>query len=946
MEKVKSYISILRKFGFKQENNQISSIYYTQNFAKYLDDSNVSPYVIVALDKAKHFYVDAVYFRFFDDERPPIAQIYIYDNISNKRNKGDYQNLHRAIWSSGEIPTFFIIDAMSIQIFDARKPIKIEQNKVLSSPIEIIALQNLNDAVHLYNADLFNNGTFWESKENKSHFLYNEVASERLIHGLQKVRMDLYRTNVLPRDSIDPLLIICILIKYLEENGIDKVSGHNLAHSFFYNATGYKHLEEIIIHKKLLQLLDKLAIHFNGGIFSISNKLREELQNTDISELAHFFEAGYKNNLFGWKEYSFEYIPVELISNFYEELLYNKKSTGAVYTPYFLVNLLVDECLPLGLGNTNENVKLIDPACGSGIFLVTAYKRLVQRWRLKHASNGKLADTTPKILKEILIKNIYGIDISKNAVNLTIFSLQLALCSMLTPKQIWTELDHFDSLYNKNIFNKDSFKYIIDDHASKDFDLVIGNPPFIRLGDNDWICYKEILKNKYPIEFINNEKELALLFLEEFMHLLKKEGRLCLILPSGPLLYCDNSSQLFRAGFFNKYRVDQIIDFTYLRRVLFKATVATVAIFVRNISPRENDDILHVVARRTKSSKEKSYFELDYYDFHTIPRDIINSEPNVWKSDLLGGSTFYNLAKKLYNQKRKISDFLLDNNISSSNVKKDSFISSSINNKTQNYKPTLFDNVYVKLDHNANEVTWDISKTLNKFPKEIELRDFNTDNFDGISYRGDQKFIYQLKKYIETNSKLISFYIAVTSGRQGIRSPYVINSNDLNKFPYNEDLKLSAADEIIVSDVYKYALEEFGRGEKASINVKVPSTQDLKEYSEILCKSLNRIYSYREKQYKFSRLIISNAFYLCQYIYTDKDISFESENNDVSLDDLLYSWNFTHTKKINRILRIYQDDRITIIKPKLLRYWLKSKAIIDANDIFSDVISKITCNNL
>ncbi|MDR2126297.1 MAG: hypothetical protein LBP63_05660, partial [Prevotellaceae bacterium] len=67
---------------------------------------NKSPYIIIALDKAKSFDADAVYFRFFDDGRPPMAQIYIYDNINNRRVPDYYAYnpiIHPAIASPEKI---------------------------------------------------------------------------------------------------------------------------------------------------------------------------------------------------------------------------------------------------------------------------------------------------------------------------------------------------------------------------------------------------------------------------------------------------------------------------------------------------------------------------------------------------------------------------------------------------------------------------------------------------------------------------------------------------------------------------------------------------------------------------------------------------------------------------------------------------------------------------
>ena len=84
---------------------------------------------------------------------------------------------------------------------------------------------------------------------------------------------------------------------------------------------------------------------------------------------------------------------------------------GTVYTPSFLVNLLIDECLPISSTETNYKVKLIDVSCGSGIFISSAFKRLVQRWRVAKGKNGKLLEEEQiriQDVKEILTRYIYG----------------------------------------------------------------------------------------------------------------------------------------------------------------------------------------------------------------------------------------------------------------------------------------------------------------------------------------------------------------------------------------------------------------------------------------------------------------------------------------------------------------------------------------------------------
>src|SRR5690606_1218170 len=106
----------------------------------------------------------------------------------------------------------------------------------------------------------------------------------------------------------------------------------------------------------------------------------------------------------------------------------------SVYTPHFVVRLMLGEVLSferLDRLQQKDGV-ILDGACGSGIFLVEAYKRLVLHWRARN--EWKLPDQ--HILKDILLKRIRGVDWDEGAVELATFSLCLALCDALKPEEI------------------------------------------------------------------------------------------------------------------------------------------------------------------------------------------------------------------------------------------------------------------------------------------------------------------------------------------------------------------------------------------------------------------------------------------------------------------------------------------------------------------------------
>ncbi|MCI5133119.1 MAG: hypothetical protein D3904_16795, partial [Candidatus Electrothrix sp. EH2] len=370
-----------------------------------------------------------------------------------------------------------------------------------------------------------------------------------------------------------------------------------------------------------IKLFDHLSKHFNGGIFDLPKKEKEELKQADLAEVAAFLRGDQEpksGQLLFWPLYSFEDLPVELISNIYEEFL-AEKNKGVVYTPPMLVDFLLDQCLPLDAKTLSW--KILDPACGSGIFLVGAFKRLIQCWRI--ANDWK--KPSHKDLQNILKNNIFGIDKASEAVLISAFSLCVALCDELEPLVIWKKLK-FDKLQDRNLLDRDFFEVVQSEKLNNHFDLVIGNPPFDSRLTTD--AAQQIEKTQ--VKQVKDrpklpDTQLALLFLEQSFQVARKGATVCLIQPAGPLLYNGNALS-FRSYLFEQFCIDQVLDFTALEGILFKAKVATAAIISQNV-PSTTKKILHLTFRRTKPLKEKLLFELDPYDFHWVLRESVQQNP-------------------------------------------------------------------------------------------------------------------------------------------------------------------------------------------------------------------------------------------------------------------------------------------------------------------------------
>jgi len=90
--------------------------------------------------------------------------------------------------------------------------------------------------------------------------------------------------------------------------------------------------------------------------------------------------------------------------------------------------------------------EILDPACGSGIFLVKAFQRLIHRWRNANPTKSR----RPICFGDLLEKNLFGVDIHEEAVRVASFSLYLAMCDEIEPRYYWQQV-RFPRLRGKNL---------------------------------------------------------------------------------------------------------------------------------------------------------------------------------------------------------------------------------------------------------------------------------------------------------------------------------------------------------------------------------------------------------------------------------------------------------------------------------------------------------------
>jgi hypothetical protein len=938
----------------------------------------------IALEKARKYDVDAVYFRRFDSGRSSVPQIYIYDFTSKEENKNEIGELHRKLWNSGQVPLFFIFTKSEVKIFNCLKSPDLEPDtdKVITSPLETIHLAAEIDGeleerkLKEFSARKFDNGSFWDTSEYRDEFRLDDSSYETLLKHLKWIRSEIIRKEKLGSKIVHKLLVMVILLKYLEER-VDHEGNTVFPDGFFTGfADGARSFIDVLKKKgACLELFNYLGQHFNGEIFKWEDKREIELlSQTDLTEFAKFLEG--RTEVYGqgtlWPLYSFNDLPIELISNIYEEFLTDEP--GVVYTPPYLVHFLIDEVMPLE--SPQKDFKVLDPACGSGVFLVAAYQRIIDWWRIRSDWQKPDLDTLKKLLRD----SIYGVDIAPEAVRLSIFSLSLVLLDELSPKEIWENLK-FDNLKQSgNLFDKDFFQLILDQKLEEKYDLVIGNPPFKKFTTG----YAEKVEEKQKKKRVSiPNKQLAFLFLEQSLSLCKTSGLLCMILPSGPFLY-NNYSFAFRKYFLQTCNVKQILDFTSLSETLFgSGKFPAVVVFATNNKPNSKS-ILHVTFRRTKTSKEKIYLELDYYDLHRVSYEDALNSLHIWKANLLGGGRLHDLISRL-SHLPKLLDYLKvkikkygwvmaegfkkgDRNeierLKQYNAKRNSLTTGEINElnrleekyKKAGYltgKKTLPTKAFTEQGIDESQIhileeeyfvaNREKNKLIFKGPH-LLIKEIAGKNSFPIAFRDDDlSFMRQIvgihapinqrdelldiEKKIK-GKKLLLFYVAAFSGR------YMIS-----KLPYPKDekeLELTEIEKILMDDVLDYMLGFRREGEESKVVQSVKPDQ-LHMFGETYCKILNTVY---EKFKPYEPIDTDN--FVCFPIYYGEEPRLETGDLDQferHLDRLVHK-KFGKYLRIARVIRIYYKNVIYLVKPKQLRYWLRSVAVRDADETFEDLVKQ------
>jgi type I restriction-modification system DNA methylase subunit len=295
---------------------------------------------------------------------------------------------------------------------------------------------------------------------------------------------------------------------------------------------------------ELLTLFRELDGIYNSNLFAQTHLDFMELYDPDL--LTGIINGLYKVPGSALATYDFNAIDADVLGAVYEQYLgfkaqdptaktkidprkrEKRKAQGIYYTPKFVVRYIVQQTVGrrLAEGADPHNLRILDPACGSGSFLIEAFD-VLDRHIAQTEKDLPAAERRQRILRE----NLFGVDLDDQAVEVTRLNLALRAAYGREKLPYLTNIKHGNSLIDDAVVAgatafrwEEQFDTIM---AAGGFDVVIGNPPYgYMLTQQE----QEYFRTRYIHQ--DYQKDLYLLFLERYKDMISESGLLGVIIPN------------------------------------------------------------------------------------------------------------------------------------------------------------------------------------------------------------------------------------------------------------------------------------------------------------------------------------------------------------------------------------------------------------------------------
>lgn len=557
--------------------------------------------------------------------------------------------LHKRIWNLGSVPFLLVRLPDQVRVYCGFR--YDEAALILREISESKA--KLQDALSDFTAASIDSARIWQAQRERLDTQHR--VDTRLLANLGELAQALNKhcnPKLTDLETAHALIGKFVYLRYLRDRNIldDEWLAKreiDLDEVFGPNAT---------VHG-LASLVNALEARFNGDIFHVDFR---QLADSHVQLVSSVFagdvvftnETRYVRQLhLKFQAYDFRHIPVETLSSIYEQFLHAQqkgRSDGAYYTPEILADYLLSEInsvrkLKLGM-------RVLDASAGSGIFLVLAYRRLIELERRR----TKVKTIKPTRLREILLESIYGVERQRDACNVAIFSLILTLLNNVNPPELHANEDfRFPSLFHDvnnpeepnedaRIFRSDFFNPALDPLAlGNKFNVIVGNPPWTELTPKT--KGEEHARTWMEKEKAISGNSVSEAFALKTGRLLSEDGVAGLLLKATTLFNLEGKR--FRQNFFTEFAVARITNLANLRDNLFGGRIkqpATTIVFRKAQEDSRRQPILHIAPFAVNQDIAGNASQLWALTIHgsdmqwVSHSDAVKGDTSVWKLALWG----------------------------------------------------------------------------------------------------------------------------------------------------------------------------------------------------------------------------------------------------------------------------------------------------------------------
>jgi len=508
--------------------------------------------------------------------------------------------LRRYAWSA-KLPLSILTDFEEFAVYDCRVEPKLDDKASVARVLYLDFREygsRWDDIAKIFARDAILKGSFDKFAESTKAKRGTAEVDDAFLSEIEKWRADLARNLALRNPKLSQRDL-----NFSVQRTIDRIVFLRICEDRRIEV--YGRLQALLngehTYRRLYQLFREADERYNSGLFYFQKEKGRVEPPDDLTPELEIHDVVLKKIIrrlyYPDSPYEFSVLPADILGQVYEQFLGKvirlteghqariedkpevKKAGGVYYTPTYIVDYIVKNSVGKLLENKTPKqaakLRILDPACGSGSFLIGAYQYLLDWHRDWYSDNeakkwatGKNAaiyqgpggewKLTTTERKRILLQNIFGVDIDSQAVEVTKLSLLLKVLEGESEQTLATQLRFYheralpdlgrnikcgNSLIGSDFYDQQELSFLDEEERYRinvfdwkaefpeimkagGFDAVIGNPPYIRME-----AFKELkryLESNY--ETHAERSDIYFYFVEAAHRLLRRDAYLGFIL--------------------------------------------------------------------------------------------------------------------------------------------------------------------------------------------------------------------------------------------------------------------------------------------------------------------------------------------------------------------------------------------------------------------------------